>query len=171
MAVILSRIYNIPGVYSEDEKAMYQDIIDAVRLRIADDEPLRNILNKQQEKVTDGEIISLANEVGRDLNSGTPRTKYPLKQFYNMDSNVIIMGIMVFWFIKEGLLQTANQTDFNDSGLTIQMFNKTPLYQSWYQTLINPYLQAKQDIKDSIIPSSLNSGFVGIHSEFGKYWY
>lgn len=171
MAVILSRIYNIPGVYSEDEKAMYQDIIDAVRLRIADDEPLRNILNKQQEKVTDGEIISLANEVGRDLNSGTPRTKYPLKQFYNMDSNVIIMGIMVFWFIKEGLLQTANQTDFNDSGLTIQMFNKTPLYQSWYQTLINPYLQAKQDIKDSIIPSSMNSGFVGIHSEFGKYWY
>ena len=171
MAVILSRIYNIPGVYSEDEKAMYQDIIDAVRLRIADDEPLRNILNKQQEKVTDGEIISLANEVGRDLNSGTPRTKYPLKQFYNMDSNVIIMGIMVFWFIKEGLLQTANQTDFNDSGLTIQMFNKTPLYQSWYQTLLNPYLQAKQDIKDSIIPSSLNSGFVGIHSEFGKYWY
>ena len=150
---------------------MYQDIIDAVRLRIADDEPLRNILNKQQEKVTDGEIISLANEVGRDLNSGTPRTKYPLKQFYNMDSNVIIMGIMVFWFIKEGLLQTANQTDFNDSGLTIQMFNKTPLYQSWYQTLLNPYLQAKQDIKDSIIPSSLNSGFVGIHSEFGKYWY
>ena len=171
MAVILSRIYNIPGVYSEDEKAMYQDIIDAVRLRIADDEPLRNILNKQQEKVTDGEIISLANEVGRDLNSGTPRTKYPLKQFYNMDSNAVIMGIMIFWFIKEGLLQTANQTDFNDSGLTIQMFNKTPLYQSWYQTLLNPYLQAKQDIKDSIIPSSINSGFVGIHSEFGKYWY
>jgi len=171
MAVILSRIYNIPGVYSEDEKAMYQDIIDAVRLRIADDEPLRNILNKQQEKVTDGEIISLANEVGRDLNSGTPRTKYPLKQFYSMDSNAVIMGIMIFWFIKEGLLQTANQTDFNDSGLTIQMFNKTPLYQSWYQTLLNPYLQAKQDIKDSIIPSSLNSGFVGIHSEFGKYWY
>ena len=171
MPIILSRIYDIPGGYTPEEKAMYEDLIDAVRLRIADDEPLKNILNKKEEKITDGEIISLANEVGRDVNSGTPRTKFPLYYIYQKDSELIVLGIMIFWFIKEGLLQTANQTDFNDSGLTIQMFNKTPLYQSWYQILLNPYLQAKQDFKDSVIPSSLHSGFVGINSEFSKYWY
>ena len=171
MPIILSKIYNIDGNYTPEEKEMYEDIIDAVRLRVSDDEPLKNILNKRQEKITDGEIIRLANEAARDVNSGNPRTKYSVSFIYKKDSELIILGIMIFWFIREGLLQTANQTDFNDSGLSIQMFNKTPLYQSWYNILLQPYLQKRQDFKDSVIPSSVNSGFYGINSEFGRYWY
>ena len=118
MPVILSKIYNIDGNYTPEEKEMYEDIIDAVRLRVSDDEPLKNILNKRQEKITDGEIIRLANEAARDINSGNPRTKYSVSFIYKKDSELIILGIMIFWFIRDGLLQTANQPDFNDSGLS-----------------------------------------------------
>ena len=99
MPIILSKIYNIDGNYTQEEKAMYEDLIDAVRLRISDDEPLKNILNKHQEKLSDGEIIRLANETARDINSGTPRTKYQLKYIYEKDSELVVLGIIIFWFI------------------------------------------------------------------------
>ena len=41
MPVIMKRIYNISGNYTDSEKAMFEDLIDAVRLRIADDNVMK----------------------------------------------------------------------------------------------------------------------------------
>ena len=167
----MTKIYDINGNYTQSEKEMYKDIIDSVRLRIADDDPYKNVLNGYEEQISDGMIISLAKEATRDINSNVPRTKYSTEYIYSKDSELLIEGIMIFFLIHEGLLQTANQIDFNDNGLGIAMFNKTALYQSWYSSLLQLYLQHKQDWKDSIIPSSANSGFFGIQTEFGYRWY
>jgi hypothetical protein len=72
----------------------------------------------------------------------------------------------------EGLLQLRNQIDYSDSGLTIAMFNKTQLYQSWWGTLVQDYMRAKAAVKSAILPSSANSGFVGMGSEYSyRLWW
>ena len=146
---------------------MYKDLIDDFRLAIADDIPEKNITIGKIHQYTDNQIISLMQRALRDLNCGYPKSNKTITEMYKTNANILIMGAIIFSLLREGIFQLRNQIDFNDSGLSIAMFNKTTLYQSWYGTLLNQYLQEKQNYKDSIIPSSPNAGFVGIMSEFG----
>ena len=170
MPVIMKRVYDIKGNYTDAEKAMYEDLIDAVRLRIADDNVMKNFLYTHEERITDEQIIRLSKEAARDINAGNPPTKWTVENFYQHDSELLVEGIIIFYIISKGILHLENQIDFNDSGLTIAMFNKTGLYQSWYGTLLNEYLNNKRQFKESVVPSSFNSGFHGINSEFGYRW-
>lgn len=170
MPVIMKRIYNISGNYTDSEKAMFEDLIDAVRLRIADDNVMKNFLYKHEERITDEQIVSFSKEAARDLNSGNPPTRMTVEMFYKYNSELLVEGVILFYLISKGILHLENQIDFNDSGLSIAMFNKTGLYQSWYGTLLNSYLNGKQQFKSGVIPNSVNSGFHGINSEFGYRW-
>lgn len=168
MPVVLSKKYSITGKYTPNELALYKEIIDQVRVRIGDDDPDLNILNNKMLQYNDNQLVQLANTVLNDINNGFPRTRYSILQLYNnVNGNIIIDGIILFSLIREGLLQLRNQIDFNDSGLSISMFNKTGLYQSWYGMLAQNYVRQKEDIKAQVIPSSANAGFYGIGSEFG----
>ena len=167
MSVVLAKIYEISGNYTEEEKSVYKDLIDDFRLAIADDIPEKNITIGKIYQYTDNQIISLMQRALRDLNCGYPKSNKTITEMYKTNANILIMGAIIFSLLREGIFQLRNQIDFNDSGLSIAMFNKTTLYQSWYGTLLNQYLQEKQNYKDSIIPSSPNAGFVGIMSEFG----
>ena len=167
MSVVLSKVYNISGNYTDEEKEIYKNLIDDFRLAIADDIPEKNVTIGKIYQYTDNQIISLMQRALRDLNCGYPKSNRTLAEMYNENENVLIMGAIVFSLLREGIFQLRNQIDFSDSGLSIAMFNKTTLYQSWYGSLLNQYLQDKQNYKDSIIPSSLDAGFKGIMSEFG----
>lgn len=167
MSVVLTKVYEISGNYTEEEKIVYKDLIDDFRLAIADDIPEKNVTIGKIYQYTDNQIVALMERALRDLNCGYPKSNKTIVEMYNANSNLLIMGAIIFSLLREGIFQLRNQIDFNDSGLSIAMFNKTTLYQSWYGTLLNQYLQEKQNYKDSIIPSSPNAGFVGIMSEFG----
>lgn len=172
MPVILSKKYSISGQYTSEEIEIYKQIIDDVRLRVADDDPDLNVLNNKIQQYNDNIIIQLANMVLRDLNSGIPRTRYTIPQMWNtIDPGLLIDGIVVFSLLREGILQLRNQIDFNDSGLSISMFNKTGIYQSWYGMMLQDYLRKKADLKAAAIPRSANSGFLGIGTEFGYRTY
>ena len=167
MSVVLTKVYEISGNYTEEEKIVYKDLIDDFRLAIADDIPEKNVTIGKIYQYTDNQIVALMERALRDLNCGYPKSNKTIVEMYNANSNLLIMGAIIFSLLREGIFQLRNQIDFNDSGLSIAMFNKTTLYQSWYGTLLNQYLQEKQNYKDSIIPSSPNAGFIGIMSEFG----
>lgn len=167
MPVILTKIYNITGNYTEAEKAAYKSLIDDFRLGIGDDIPEDNILFGKLHQYSDNQIIAMINRAMRDCNCGYPKSNLNIVKFYKENANLLILGATVFSLIREGIFQLRNQIDFNDSGLSIAMFNKTQLYQSWYGALAQQYMQEKQDYKDSIIPSSEGAGFIGISSEFG----
>lgn len=170
MPVVLKKIYNFQGNFTEEEKEAYEAAIEMFRIKMGDDDPERNILNKKMAQYSDNKIVALIKSALSDINSDYPITNYTLVDFYKMgQDDLVIWGAMIFAMMGEGILQLRNQVDFSDSGLTIAMFNKSPQYQTWAQFLSQMYFQPKKEFKSAVIPSSYGSGFIGIGSEFG-YW-
>lgn len=169
MPIVLNKVYTISGNYTDAEKAVLTELIDGFRLLVADDEPEKYILRQKMYYYSDNKIIQFLNMAARDVNNtGDPRTSYSLYEFHNLFMDMdIIQGATLFACMAEGLLQTANQVDFNDSGLSIAMFNKGQIYQSWYGMLLQEYVASKDRFKCSLMPQSANAGFLGIGSEFG----
>jgi hypothetical protein len=132
---------------------------------MSDDDPQANILLGKVLKYSDDKIIKLFKRSLNDLNGGSPRTNYTLFNF--PEDDLLISGAVIFALISEGILQLRNQVDFSDSGLSINMFNKTGGYQGWAGFLLQQYILDKTAFKATVVPRSANSGFVGIGSEFG----
>jgi hypothetical protein len=164
----MQKYYNISGNYTNDEKKILEDLITTFRLRTSDDDPEKNVLGGKVQQYSDNKIVQLLFTANKDINSGFPRTKYTLFEFYNkVDDDLLVNGAIVWALIGEGLLQLRNQIDYSDSGLTVAMFNKTALFQGWAGFFLQQYLIDKKEFKSTVIPGSSNSGFVGIGSEFG----
>lgn len=152
--------------YSDEaEKEKMINLFDAFRTEINDADAELNILNGQEIENSNLRILKYFQRAIRDLNSGTPITKYQIKDF--PDEGLLIDGAVIFYLIANGILQMRNQLDYNDGGLAIGMFNKTGQYQSWAQFLLQTYQQNKMSFKQGELARSYNAGFLGIGSEFG----
>lgn len=172
MPLVMKKIYKITGNYTAEQKETLQQLINEFRIRMSDDDPEKNILNKKKAQYSDDKIVSFLKLGAHDINGGIPPTKYSIFQLYKMgNSDLIVEGAMIFSLIAEGILQMRNQVDYSDSGLSIAMFNKTGIYQGWVGFLLQQYLADKKEFKSSVIPNSFNSGFFGITSEFGYRGY
>lgn len=167
MPIILERRTNIKGNYTAAEKEMLSRMIASFRLMAADYDPKLNILNMQKLSYSDEQIISFLQQCVDDLNIGVPPTKFSIFQFYTKGYiGLVVEGGVVFSLLSMGLLQTKNQVNYNDAGLSVNLFDKAGLYQSWYGVLMQDYLQKKQQFKSTVTASSANAGFIGIDSEF-----
>lgn len=152
--------------YSDEaEREKMINLFDAFRTEINDANAELNILNGQEIENSNLRILKYFQRAIRDLNSGTPITKYQIKDF--PDEGLLIDGAVIFYLIANGILQMRNQLDYNDGGLAIGMFNKTGQYQSWAQFLLQTYQQNKMSFKQGELARSYNAGFLGIGSEFG----
>lgn len=170
MPLVLKKELKFLSSFSEDDKDLIQSMIDDFRLRMGDDVPDKNLLNKKMEHYTDARIYNFLKTALDDLNGGLPKTHYSMPEFARIsDNDLLILGAMVFALISEGILQVRNQVDFSDSGLSIAMFNKSPQYQGWASFILQTYMSAKLDWKNSLIARSPGSGFIGISSEFDFY--
>lgn len=148
---------------TEREKMI--NLFDSFRTEIHDANAELNILNGGNLENTNSRILKYFQRAIRDLNSGTPITRYQIKDF--PDEGLLIDGAVIFYLIANGILQTRNQLDYSDGGLSVGMFNKTGQYQSWAQFLLQTYQQNKAAFKQGELARSFNAGFVGIGSEFG----
>lgn len=167
MPLEMKKIIRLKGDYTDEQKEMLLDYIDQFRTCVSDDNPQANVLNGKNNQYTDDKIISMLNRALKDLNSGVPRCNYTLFNF--PEDDLLVEGAIVFSLIAEGLLQLRNQVTFSDSGLTINMFDKTSGYQSWAGMMLQQYVGDKVQFKSTVLPLSMDSGFVGVGSEFGYY--
>ena len=167
MQLIISKIYNFPISGTDEEIAMKKDLIDQFRILVRDDIPSENVLYQKMQRYKDTQILSLYNTALSDINrTGVPYTNYLLMDLYQINSALLVSGSIIMSLRAEGIFQMANQIDYSDSGLSIAMFNKSTLYQSWWGSLVGQYISDKKTFKDGVIPRSPNAGFVGIASEF-----
>ena len=116
---------------------------------------------------SDQEVYNHYIDAVKDINTGNPRTSFSLYELKNEDEGLLIDGAIIMALMAEGLLQLRNQVSYSDSGLSINMFDKTQLYQSWLGFLINMYMAKKAEFKAYAGTLQPNGGFVGISSEFG----
>lgn len=164
----MKKIYSISGNWTDEEKEVLIELIELFRLRMADDDPEKNLLLGKAKQYSDNRIVSLIKSALSDINSGFPRTNYTVLTFDKLvDDDMLVNGAMVFAMIGEGVLQLRNQIDYSDSGLSIAMFNKTQMYQGWAGFMLQQYIEDKKEVKASVIPRSGNAGFIGVGTEFG----
>lgn len=150
-----------------EERQVAIELFEDFRTQVLDFAAEENILNEMEIENSNIRIDRYFKRAIRDLNSGTPITRFTIFDF--PDRGLLVEGAVIFYLISQGILQLRNQLDYSDAGLSIGMFNKTGQYQSWAQFLLMGYMQAKQEFKRSVLPNKPNAGFVGIGSEFGYY--
>lgn len=167
MPIVMKKVITLRGNYTDEQKQIILDLIDLFRGSISDSNPDKNILAGKVQTYSDNEVVFYINRAIKDLNTGVPKTNYTLYDF--PDDDILVSGAVVFALISEGLLQLKNQVDFSDSGLSINLFNKTSGYQGWAGFLMQQYVTDKMQWKSTILPLSSGSGFVGVGSQFGYY--
>lgn len=106
-------------------------------------------------------------EMARDLTIDDFNNTPPLIgsfQFSTFPSDhLLLMGTIIEILKSAGLLQSRNQLDYVEGGLSVQTSNKTPLYQSWISMLMQEYEQKKAMLKKS---TNAESAYGGVSSEY-----
>lgn len=167
--VVMTRYYNIPGNFTQQEKETFIGLIDEFRILAADFNPEYNIAYRNKFVFTDSQIMSFYELAVGDLNSGLPKTNFTALAFgMSQDRSLLVLSAVIFSLMSEGILHTRNNVSYNDNGLSINMFNKGAEFQGWAGFLLNTYLQRKADFKRSITLQKVNAGFSGVASEY--FW-
>ena len=171
MPIVMKKKCTIVGSYTQRQKEILEDLIKLFRTSMFDDDPDKNILNRKTSHYTDAKIIALLERAMNDINGGSPVTTFSIYDYVDggYDNTLIVDGAVIFALIGEGILQLRNQVNFSDSGLSIGLFDKTQLYQSWYSMLLQNYLNGKQTFKSNYLGRNKPSLFHGIASEFAYY--
>jgi hypothetical protein len=91
---------------------------------------------------------------------------------YNHPSqSLVLIGTMI-WILKSaGVQQSRNQLDYASGGITVATSNKTPLYQSWINILMQEYEAKKANLKKSLNAEQAYGGVASEYSQvnFGGY--
>lgn len=82
----------------------------------------------------------------------------------NHPSQTLVLLATVIWVLKSaGVLQSRNQLDYAAGGITVASSNKTPLYQSWINMMMQEYEAKKFNLKKSI---NAEAAYGGVSSEY-----
>lgn len=168
MPIILKRSISIDNKdnLTDLEKETIVELLTRFRSRVRELDSKNNIWDANENFFSDQEIYNFYLDAVKDINTGNPRTNLNIYELAREDEGLLIAGSVIMALMAEGLLQLRNQVSYNDSGLSINMFDKTQLYQSWTSFLLNIYFSQKAEFKAYMGTQKENSGFVGIQSEF-----
>jgi hypothetical protein len=160
MAAELQGLSGIPGV-SEN----FNSFIQTVRL-FTRDHPALNRLIKGEES-SDRMIAWAILDFLSDF-AGTP----PNLGYYTLDDmlelhyqSFALRGTCVALLQSVGMLQTRNQLQFSDGGISVGVSDKTPMLMGWIRDFQSKYEQEKVQRKVSLNIASLLGSFSGSHSE------
>ena len=149
-----------------EEQVIYDELKEDFKTTIKDYDESKNILLGKKEEFTDTEVKRYFERAIKDINKGSPNTRFTIFNLPKENRGLLIDGAVVFTLIGNGILQLRNQISYSDAGLSVGLFDKSSGYQQWAMNLVQMYQMDKREFKAGIIPKSENSGFVGIHSDF-----
>lgn len=135
-------------------------LIERLRNRILDHDPLENILKGDLE-FTDKQLEGFIVEALYDINEAEPRRRqFELQRFPK--TALLLDGAMVMLLQGRGLLHLRNQISYNDAGLSVNLDDKSGYYAQWLGQLKMSYLNDRKEFKRSLVPR-----FRGIDSPMG----
>jgi hypothetical protein len=84
---------------------------------------------------------------------------------------LLIYGATIQVLRSAGLLHSRNDLVYSSGGVSVRIWDKTQLYQSWIAQFVQEYEQKKRNFKISLnINSSLGSGVRSEYSTLMAYW-
>ena len=84
---------------------------------------------------------------------------------------LLLYGATVQVLRSAGLLQARNELVYQAGNVSVRIFDKTALYQSWITQFMQPYERMKHDFKISQnIASALGGGVQSEYANLMAYW-
>lgn len=134
--------------------------VTRIRQFIRDEANLNALLNGVE---TSDTMIDFSVDLALDDFNTTP----PLMGNFTLEnhpSQSLILTGTVLWILKSaGILQSRNQLDYASGGVTVAVSNKTPLYQSWINLMLQEYEAKKANLKKSL---NAEQAYGGVSSEY-----
>jgi len=84
---------------------------------------------------------------------------------------LLIYGASIQVLRSAGLLQSRNELAYSSGGVSVRIFDKTQLYQSWIAQFVAEYERKKQNFKIALnINSALAGGVSSEYSILNYFW-
>jgi hypothetical protein len=86
---------------------------------------------------------------------------------------LLLYGGAIQTLRSNGLLQSRNELVYSSGGVSVRIFDKTQLYQSWIAQFFAEYEMKKKHFKISMNVTNAMLAQVGVHSEYeslAHYW-
>jgi hypothetical protein len=139
------------------------EIVAMIRLYLRDFPELNRLLSG--EETSDRMIAWAVIDALDDFNSSPPFIgAYGLTNFPS--TSLLREGAVIRILQSVGLLQTRNQINYSDGGISFSVSDKAPLLMSWIQMFQGSYEQRKLRIKSSINVEQAMEGA----GAFSEYW-
>ena len=99
----------------------------------------------------------------------------PLLQNHNLANfpslYLLIYGSAINTLRSAGILQSRNELAYSSGGVSVRIFDKTQLYQSWINQFVAEYERKKQNFKISLnINSAMAGGVASEYSILNYFW-
>ena len=139
-----------------------KSLVERLRLRLLDDDPLKNILNDYKLDFSDRQLAGFIEESRYTINEAEPQTNYKLVKFPK--TSLLLDGAMVHIFEAKGLIHLRNQLSYSDAGFSVNLDDKSGHYAQWLSSKATLFFQGLKEFKRAQIPR-----FRGVGSPM-RYW-
>lgn len=158
----------MPTTVGTEEQRRRQEVRRLLRLFLNDTAELNRLIRVQE---SNDEKLDLALALAVDDYNMTP----PLlgsQSVANFPSlYLLIYGAAIQVLRSAGLLQSRNELAYSSGGVSVRIFDKTQLYQSWIAQFVAEYERKKQNFKISLnIDAALGAGVSSEYSILNYFW-
>lgn len=149
-----------------EEQAAQENARRLLRLFLNDTPELNRLIRKEE---SDDERLDLALALTVDDWNITPPFLGNLTVANFPSLFLLIYGGAINTLRSAGLLQSRNELAYSSGGVSVRIFDKTQLYQSWIAQFVAEYERKKQNYKISL---NINGAMAtGISSEYSVLQY
>lgn len=145
---------------------VFSSFIQTVRFFMRDHPQLNRLVKGQEHSnrmIAWGIMDFLSDFAGTPPNLGY----YTLEQMFDMHyQSFALRGTAVALLQSLGILQTRNQLQFSDGGISVGVSDKAPMWMQWIRDFQTKYEQEKVQRKVALNIQSIMGAFSGVHSEF-----
>jgi hypothetical protein len=158
----------MPTTIGTEEQRRVQEARRLLRLFLNDTPELNRLIRTQES--TDEKLDLALRLATDDYNITPPLLDTP--QVWNFPSlYLLIYGASIQVLRSAGLLQSRNELAYSSGGVSVRIFDKTQLYQSWIAQFVAEYERKKQNYKISVnINAALASGISSEYSVLNYFW-
>jgi hypothetical protein len=144
-----------------EEQRRTQEARRLLRLFLNDTPELNRLIRTQE---SNDEKLDLAMMLAVDDYNVTPPLMDTARVANFPSLYLLIYGATIQVLRSAGLLQSRNELAYSSGGVSVRIFDKTQLYQSWIAQFVAEYERKKQNFKISLNINSALAG--GVSSEY-----